>query len=732
MKAVAEAQRKAEEERLNAVAEAQRKAEEEKAAAELQRKADEEKAAADLAAAAEAESQRKADEENAAAERQRDADAASKKEPPKPPGRRKYSIFVPSGEGDGDDTILELVEEDDDDGGIVGIGRGDGGGADAVELPDDGGGAAGDVQDGGGSNPNKRNIIQRGGKDPANLKIYKIKKLSPLVQDFMLSFKPVNEIFNDANLTSLIAEVKPMEGVEAIDEYNKIGKEKNLIPTNDTKDYFDPNGLGIKIAWKKSIIKLMNFLDKKPLVRTTENGKTYTDMYKILWNVTKRSKTIDDAFRSMFDSKKPSIADLSTMIIDIPTPFKFGRTIGWVSPATNSLFDLLFKNFSTCIDIKTISDFLDEKVSVSASADAYSFKLNWLILIAFHIWNEPPKNIYNEKKVKPSNDKNQILIDICELIEHLYKIFIGWVEAFKTRDSIINTFNPISEQGITYFKKTKTNIMDDTTDSTLKYLRKEIQKELCKRGTIEVISTSTQPARAKPSPRARVDLLKGQTDLTGALQPHPPDALQPPPPDLSLQSGADPVSPRTRARELLKTAYSKVPPLDLAKVTRPSIVTPSTQPVPLHITGSLSDRPNAGSLTIPRKSTAYSTKMPRPRPFLTTPRASGDIPLSSSPIKMKTESAEQSKSLLPAPSKPSGLSTGGQSTARLRQISGGPQGGGNKRHTRKKPRVARRAHHKTIRRLSASSSSQLKNPGNHKYTRKHIRKERQVSASDSV
>ena len=239
---------------------------------------------------------------------------------------------------------------------------------------------------------------------------------------------------------------------------------------------------------------------------------------------------------------------------------------------------------------------------------------------------------------------------------------------------------------------------------------------------MEVVSTSTQPARTKPSPRARVDLLKGQTDLTGALKPHPPDALQSPPPDLSLQSGADPVSPRTRARELLKTAYSKVSPLDL---TRAAVVAPRTQPLPLRTTGFLSDRKTPGYLSIARAS-AYS----KTRPFLTTPRTSGDTPLSSSPIKMKTGSDEQSEPLIPAP--PPGPSTGGPSTARARQFNDKSKSGGNKRHTRKKPRVARRAHHKTIRRLSASSSSQLKNPGNHKYTRKHIRKERQVSASGSV
>ena len=262
--------------------------------------------------------------------------------------------------------------------------------------------------------------------------------------------------------------------------------------------------------------------------------------------------------------------------------------------------------------------------------------------------------------------------------------------------------------------------MDDTTDSTLKYLRKEIQKELCKRGTIDVISTSTQPARAKPSPRARGDFLKG-TDLTGALQPHPPDALHPPPPDLSIQSGADPVSPRTRARELLKTAYSKVPPLDL----RAAVVAPSTQPLPLRTTGSLSDRPKPNSFSIAREPSAYS----KTRPAWKTPRESG-TPSSSinppPPIDTETGSDEQSR---PAP--PPGLSTG-RPSARSRQIRDGSKAGGNKRHTRKKPRVARRAQHKTIRRLSASSSSQLKNPGNHKYTRKHIRKERQVSASGSV
>lgn len=125
----------------------------------------------------------------------------------------------------------------------------------------------------------------------------------------------------------------------------------------------------------------------------------------------------------------------------------------------------------------------------------YRFKLNWLILIAFHIY-------YESSAVYPKDSqggKKQTLIDICELIENHYTTFLGWMDSLRDPTSLKNIFQPVSDLGDTYQVKTRKLISADiSTDSTLRPLRIAIQKVLCDKGPTQ--SRVVVPVKSKLLP----------------------------------------------------------------------------------------------------------------------------------------------------------------------------------------------------------------------------------------
>jgi hypothetical protein len=159
--------------------------------------------------------------------------------------------------------------------------------------------------------------------------------------------------------------------------------------------------------------------------------------------------------------------------------------------------------------------------------------LNWIILVAFNINYDRTANIYfyldrTGKKIDVSKQKapNQPLIDLCELIEHLYKIILGWIIPMDAKALFGEFTNPQDGIAETYLKYTQKRI-DDKTDETLKYLRKAIQRKLCELG----------PTEDRPQIAEQQFLKKGE-----GIRPSSPKAVAAP----NAAAATTPTKPKSR------------------------------------------------------------------------------------------------------------------------------------------------------------------------------------------
>ena len=413
-------------------------------------------------------------------------------------------------------------------------------------------------------------------------------------------------------------------------------------------------------------------------------------MYTKLWSFMQRAngKAVQ-VFRTIFSK------DLQSKLID-QSPEIMEKRLGWGrtkkggddggsgSNYKNGLLDIFFDYISNCIGAPpNKSTFLDNK--------KYQFKLNWVILFAFHIWN-----------VSNPDKKKQLLFDICELIDHLYSTFIGWIETLivhGTPDQVIKVFNtPETDKYVkSYFIETREKINGDslTLDSTLQNLYNAIKRALCNREKMNVNPTST--------PRGH-RLVQAAPDATRSL-PSPPGVVSPGTDVVS--PGTDPVdvstgmvSPRTRARKMLKENWSKL-----------------DQP---NTTGSMTARvnnPNQDAMRKPLSARTFIIK-PETQPPALRVNPQAEYAWESPRVSNLNTQPLNPQPLNPQP-QPAARASAARASAKKRLLPQGQGKGGNKR-TRKHPRIARRrrTHHKTIRRVSSLSRTK---PANHKYTRRRDR-----------
>jgi hypothetical protein len=492
---------------------------------------------------------------------------------PKPEPPKRYSIFIPTpritkkiyrqGEKDQEieeedvepTTILEVVVDKEESAAADGSGA-DGGGARITVY----GG-----QGGGGRNANHgHDIIQRGG---AGHTIYKVTRLTPKVIELLSSFKPANEVLTPEFFTEVTTGLEPMKSDSVEQEYRKI--EEKLIESIDRTDYF--NGLGQKASWKTTIMKLVENLDKSKLrpIKTS-----YKEMYDKLWTFMERDSGCISTLRSIFSSKNINGTSLETTLLGgIGQQPKIHKRIGWSSKNENNLLDRLFDGFSMCIDEKDVATgqqatFLKDRTVSNNQSVRYRFMLNWIILVAFNISYDSEENIYfyvdengTKKEVSPKKPKTQPLIDLCELIEHLYKTFLGWMIPMSA-ESLLGEFTNIKGGSAeTYLTNTQKRI-DDKTDETLKYLRKAIQRKLCELG----------PTEDRPQIAGQQFLKKGHGAASGAVahsemgapmtpRPASPRPASPRPAStLPLSQPLLALGPASKSKSRVEAATIKPPP----------------------------------------------------------------------------------------------------------------------------------------------------------------------------
>ena len=357
---------------------------------------------------------------------------------------------------------------------------------------DDGGGGAAD-EDGGGAGGGRRNI-QHGGAGKDNIvKIIKVNKMIPEIQEIFLSFKPANKILTDDFLTALEkindgSTISINEQAKMTVEINKIaGKkietwmdEKVLLIKNTDNQPFD-DLLGKKAVHKATIYRLiqelLDTLSSTPLSRTEaatrKNAPKPSDLYNELWKFMEYEAGSIAVLRTVFGAK--SIQDKAELnkLIDGGDMALADRRINltWIKRKKNTLFDELFiKILSQChkyektssiakpnrIMLDNLSNFLKNK-TVNKGGQRYRFMLNWVILIAFHLYYTDTlvEPLVNYKKQNHHLKKQQMLIDCCELIKKLHTTFVGWMQRMDGRALLGFFHKPVVEKPVEQSKKGK-------------------------------------------------------------------------------------------------------------------------------------------------------------------------------------------------------------------------------------------------------------------------------------
>jgi hypothetical protein len=297
-------------------------------------------------------------------------------------------------------------------------------------------------------------IIQHGGADPpgilpTNAVIY---QLAPTYDDnimLLASLDTPQHVLNDdeliRNLTKKATVVDPSV-------YPKI--QRGLISSDDK------NLLAIarRAVYKSSILKLMGILDLK--VERKQGLKTYTDMYKDLWEFANPN----DAAR-VINRLAPKKTQESEIMVQ---PSEISQIVGWTERKNNNPnLDNYFNVFTKCGRVQ--STFLDDVIKrkgkdgklKSDKAVAYRFKLNWIILIAFYCLQNPSSNI----KLKYEN--------VGELIINTYDTLLGWITADTYEGMFFKNSNPVLPKSIITYsdgvkKKIEADIVGDTTFTPLK------------------------------------------------------------------------------------------------------------------------------------------------------------------------------------------------------------------------------------------------------------------------
>ena len=319
--------------------------------------------------------------------------------------------------------------------------------------------------------------IQRGGAGKVK-KIIRVKTVTPEIEALFLGFKPPSTQLTDDFLTKM----EKSQGHAIIDnqetiqeEYKKYGNDgSKLIDNTDTRPFFV--SLGPKAVHKSTISRMVkNLLDDTKIRPLKITGKTYIEVYSAIWRFMFNPECIEilrDIFRrrtiniSIQGSNRKVETNLESELIgkDI---VNITKKLTW-QKGVNTLFDDLFKQLSTSTSKGIVSDFLTTQVS-NKGQQQYRFMLNWIILIAFHLYH-----------IADPTEKKQVLIDCGEFIENLYTTFIGWMNDKRTTTT--ESLKLIFTTGVeTYETKVKKYIEAEIiSDPTLqKTLIPGIQEWLC-------------------------------------------------------------------------------------------------------------------------------------------------------------------------------------------------------------------------------------------------------------
>ena len=330
------------------------------------------------------------------------------------------------------------------------------------EQPDIGGG-------------NKTHRIQKGGAVPDSLpadsEIFPIDVDSMGFIDVMAGLLPpsvlltVNPDGTGENpiITNIRRGRRPKEGLDAL--YKQI---KSELITDENQN---PITIGLRAVYYQNIIKLIRLLD----FNLNPGKGTHENMYKKLRKFTDYKDgtfgVLDALYKDTFhpasppaspppasppaspraspglSPRLPSLSKIDSVLkkikgIDAKEEIK--KIVGWTGPGEikteNINFDRLKKMFSKPCPTGPNTFLSDEKKLGSSESSYHNFRLNWIILLAFHSYC----------------NKQSTLVTVGRLITALYNAFLGWLATLSYKDTFTQLFSNTLQDPI----KTYSGIVD--------------------------------------------------------------------------------------------------------------------------------------------------------------------------------------------------------------------------------------------------------------------------------
>jgi hypothetical protein len=318
-----------------------------------------------------------------------------------------------------------------------------------LEIPADAGDMSPRSVDGGEfGGGSKRKHLQTGGAPlpdvlPPNSEIRVIDTQTPGMFEFYTGLTPPDVLLHDSSEKIAIHPIieKIRNRMPIVSPPDKTIIYNQIRPYLITKDSTNPLVIGRKAVYKVNILKLLRLLDKE-----LDTGDKYRVAYQNLSAFMEYDGTfniLDSLFNATFNADTTQLRSKGPLpsITDV---FKkreiIMKIVGWETKDKNVLFDNLFNMFlKQCKSTRKNSEFLSNINNLGSKPNLYyRFRLNWIILLAFH-------SLYIGKSEREN---------VGWLIDKMHEAFLGWMS--RERDIFKLMFTPADHNP----KNSQTNYSD--------------------------------------------------------------------------------------------------------------------------------------------------------------------------------------------------------------------------------------------------------------------------------
>jgi len=317
-----------------------------------------------------------------------------------------------------------------------------------LEIPADAGDMSPKSVDGGEfGGGSKRKHLQTGGAPlpdvlPPNSEIRVIDTQTPGMFEFYTGLTPPDVLLHDSSeqisIHPIIEKIRNRMPIDS--QADKTIIYNQIRPYLITKDSSNPLVIGRKAVYKVNILKLLRLLDKE-----LDTGDKYRVTYQNLSAFMEYDGTfgiLNSLFNATFNAVTKQLRSKGPLpsITDVFTKHDIMKIVGWENKNKNVLFDNLFNMFlKQCKSTGKNSEFLSNINNLGSNPNLYyRFRLNWIILLAFH-------SLY----IRTSTLQN-----VGWLIDKMHEAFLGWMS--RERDIFKLMFTPADHNP----KNSQTNYSD--------------------------------------------------------------------------------------------------------------------------------------------------------------------------------------------------------------------------------------------------------------------------------